>query len=84
MPPSVRPALADPWTPLLPASAQAPIKHDSPMYIGYTGYSNLTDWAAAVFPVTKVLPEVDVKEDAWEFRGDQEKMVYETCGSPSV
>ena len=59
--------------------AQPPIKHDDPMYIGYTGYSNLTDYAASVFPVTKVDPKVDVKEAAWDFRGKNDRMVYESC-----
>lgn len=64
---------------ILPASAHAPIKHDDGMYIGYTGYGNLTDWTASVFPVTQVQPKVDVVEGAWAFRNKYDESVHKSC-----
>jgi amidase len=67
---------------IAPASAHPPIKHDLDMYIGYTGYGNVTDWSCSVFPVTKVQPEVDVTEPAWDFRGKYDRLVHESCEWP--
>ncbi|RSH92487.1 hypothetical protein EHS25_008903 [Saitozyma podzolica] len=62
---------------IAPASACAPSRHDAPMYIGYTSFSNLADYATAIIPVTQVDPAVDVTPPAHEFRNEQDKFNYE-------
>ncbi|GFZ51690.1 Acetamidase [Saitozyma sp. JCM 24511] len=62
---------------IAPASACAPSRHDAPMYIGYTSFSNLADYATAIIPVTQVDPAVDVAPPAHEFRNEQDKFNYE-------
>lgn len=49
------------------------------MWIGYSGFGNLADYSASVFPVTKVIPEVDVAIEAHEFRSEIDKDTYEAC-----
>lgn len=43
------------------------------------GICNLCDYPAAVFPVTKVDPAVDVKAEPHEFSSDFDKINYERC-----
>lgn len=50
-------------------------------YIGYTGYSNLTDWSASVFPVTFVDPSLDKKEERTDFMTETDKKTYDQCTS---
>jgi amidase len=45
---------------------------------------NLCDYSAAVFPVLRVDPSVDVREPAHEFRSEPDKMVYDLYSNPEV
>ncbi|KAF7309527.1 Amidase domain-containing protein [Mycena indigotica] len=64
---------------IAPASPSAPSQHNTPGYIYYTGFCNLCDYSAAVFPVTTVDPAIDVKLPAHEFRSVNDQTNYENC-----
>jgi amidase len=55
-------------------------------YLYYTGLGNLCDLSAAVFPVTKVDPAVDVQPAPHEFRCAQDERIYNLCelSSPNL
>ncbi|KAK7961233.1 hypothetical protein PG988_012447 [Apiospora saccharicola] len=51
-------------------------------YWGYTANWNLLDYPAAVFPVTKVDPALDLKDLSYVPKNDQDKFVYDMYTSP--
>ncbi|KAF2454224.1 putative glutamyl-tRNA amidotransferase subunit A [Lineolata rhizophorae] len=54
-------------------------------YWGYTSQWNLLDYSALVFPVTKVDPTVDVKEETYNPRNEKDEYNYNLCEStPAV
>ena len=53
---------------------------DCARYWGYTSQWNLLDYPALVFPVTKIDPEVDVKEE-YSPKNEKDKYNYELCES---
>ncbi|KAK8847690.1 hypothetical protein IAR55_005549 [Kwoniella newhampshirensis] len=61
---------------IVPVAGCAPHPHDAPMYLGYTGFCNLMDYSASVFPVAKVDPEVDIKEDRKEFMSSDDERTW--------
>ena len=48
-------------------------------YIYYTGLGNLCDLSAAVFPVTKVDPAIDVQAPAHKFHSALDERIYNLC-----
>lgn len=64
---------------IAPIAADPPSPHGSLFYHGYTGFCNWLDYAASTFPVTKVIPEVDVAVDAHEFRCERDRYAFENC-----
>ncbi|BGP28439.1 hypothetical protein JCM10296v2_000171 [Rhodotorula toruloides] len=50
-------------------------RHGDLQDIFYTGICNLCDYPAAVFPVTKVDPAVDVKAEPYDFASDFDKSI---------
>ena len=48
-------------------------------YIFYTGLGNLCDLSAAVFPVTKVDPAVDVQALPHAFHSELDERIYNLC-----
>nr|GAT56599.1 predicted protein [Mycena chlorophos] len=63
---------------IAPASATVPSKHGYPAYIYYTGFCNLCDYTAAVFPVTAVDPSVDAKPAPHAFHSLVDKANYDS------
>lgn len=62
---------------LCPASFGAATPHDQSRYWGYTAQWNLLDYPAAVFPVTTVDQEKDVKDADYVPKNEQDKFVYD-------
>ncbi|KAK8061231.1 hypothetical protein PG997_015452 [Apiospora hydei] len=62
---------------LCPPSFGAAIPHGQSRYWGYTAHWNLLDYPAAVFPVTKVDPALDVKDLSYVPKNSQDKFVYD-------
>ncbi|KAH6679889.1 amidase signature domain-containing protein [Plectosphaerella plurivora] len=60
-----------------PASFGAATPHDQSRYWGYTSHWNLLDYPAAVFPVTTVDQEKDVKDTSYVPKNNQDKFVYD-------
>ncbi|BGO99058.1 hypothetical protein NBRC10513v2_000159 [Rhodotorula toruloides] len=60
-----------------PPAPYPSFRHGDLQDIFYTGICNLCDYPAAVFPVTKVDPAVDVKAEPYEFASDFDKINYE-------
>ena len=61
---------------ITPAVVAAPFECGKMAYQGYTEFCNMHDYAAAVFPVTLVNAEVDVKELRDEFLGDWDRFTH--------
>ena len=62
---------------LCPPSYGAATPHDQSRYWGYTANWNLLDYPAAVFPVTTVDQELDVKEVDYIPKNEQDRFVYD-------
>ncbi|KAF5241880.1 hypothetical protein FANTH_8955 [Fusarium anthophilum] len=73
---------------LCPPSFGSAPPHEQSRYWGYTSQWNLLDYPGAVFPVTKVDPAVDVKDEGYVPKNDMDRFVWEmydgekTKGSP--
>lgn len=67
-----------------PVNAHCPERHGQEQYLNYTTFINLLDYTSAVFPVTAVVPEIDVKLPAHTFRNKMDKMVYDLCALLSL
>lgn len=63
-----------------PTSPYSACPHGTFGWVAYTAMWNLCDQTSCVFPVTKVDPEIDVKE-GYEGRNDIEKSIWERCKS---
>lgn len=62
---------------LCPAGPLPAPAHDTSKYWGYTSIWNLLDYPAIVFPVTKVNPDVDTKDQSYTPRNDLDKWYHE-------
>ncbi|KAH9839323.1 general amidase [Rhodofomes roseus] len=62
---------------ICPASASVAAPHGQNQYVNYTMVWNTLDYAAAVFPVTKVDAQVDVKSPPHHFHSSIDKVYYE-------
>lgn len=62
---------------LCPASFGAATPHDHARYWGYTSHWNLLDYPGAVFPVTTVDQEKDVKDAGYVPKNDEDRFVYD-------
>ncbi|EJU04610.1 general amidase [Dacryopinax primogenitus] len=62
---------------LAPVMATPAPPHGRNAYDFYCEYWNVVDCPCVVLPVTKVNPEVDRKEPAWEWRCQEERVVHE-------
>ncbi|BGO88561.1 hypothetical protein NBRC10512_004647 [Rhodotorula toruloides] len=60
-----------------PPAPYPSFRHGDLQDIFYTGICNLCDYPAAVFPVTKVDPAVDIKAEPYDFASDFDKINYE-------
>ena len=58
-------------------SAALPLEHSK--YWGYTSQWNLLDYPSAAFPVTKVIPEVDLVEQDFVPRNWKDEYNHELC-----
>ncbi|KAL1689447.1 amidase signature domain-containing protein [Schizophyllum commune] len=61
---------------LCPAAPSAAPPHTQFEYTGYTSFFNFVDLPAAIIPVTRVDPELDVKDEACTPKSDLEARVY--------
>ncbi|WWC59814.1 uncharacterized protein I303_102376 [Kwoniella dejecticola CBS 10117] len=62
---------------IAPAGGGPPQPHDGHMYIGYTGFCNLSDYTSSILPVTAVDPKVDAKPARTDFYGEKDQQIYE-------
>ncbi|KAK8007902.1 monooxygenase [Apiospora arundinis] len=62
---------------LCPPSFGAAMPHGQSRYWGYTSHWNLLDYPAAVFPVTKVNPDLDAKDLEYVPKNSQDKFVHD-------
>ncbi|SCV36201.1 related to general amidase [Fusarium fujikuroi] len=62
---------------LCPPSFGSAPPHEQSRYWGYTSQWNLLDYPGAVFPVTKVDPAVDVKDEGYPPKNDMDRFVWE-------
>ncbi|VZH95843.1 unnamed protein product [Fusarium fujikuroi] len=62
---------------LCPPSFGSAPPHEQSRYWGYTSQWNLLDYPGAVFPVTKVDPAVDVKDEGYLPKNDMDRFVWE-------
>jgi len=62
---------------LCPASFGAATPHEQGKYWGYTAQWNLLDYPAAVFPVTTVDQEKDLKDEEYKPKNEQDKFVHD-------
>ncbi|KAF5537193.1 general amidase [Fusarium napiforme] len=62
---------------LCPPSFGSAPPHEQSRYWGYTSQWNLLDYPGAVFPVTKVDPAVDVKDEGYVPKNDMDRFVWE-------
>ncbi|RBQ73376.1 hypothetical protein FVER14953_01664 [Fusarium verticillioides] len=62
---------------LCPPSFGSAPPHEQSRYWGYTSQWNLLDYPGAVFPVTKVDPAVDVKDEGYVPKNDIDRFVWE-------
>ncbi|KAG9235564.1 glutamyl-tRNA amidotransferase subunit A [Amylocarpus encephaloides] len=51
--------------------------HGTSKYWGYTSIWNLLDYPGIVFPVTKVNPELDAKDESYKPRNEMDKLYYD-------
>jgi Asp-tRNA(Asn)/Glu-tRNA(Gln) amidotransferase A subunit family amidase len=64
---------------LCPVGPGAAPPLDCSRYWGYTSQWNLLDYPALVFPVSKVDPDVDLREEGYEPMNEQDAYNYELC-----
>ena len=64
---------------LCPAGPGAAPPLDCSRYWGYTSQWNLLDYPALVFPVSKVDPETDLREEGYEPINEQDAYNYQLC-----
>ncbi|TGO86225.1 hypothetical protein BPOR_0322g00050 [Botrytis porri] len=62
---------------LCPAGPHPAPPHGTSRYVGYTAIWNLLDYPAIVFPVTKVNPDTDVKDENYTPRNDIDKWCHD-------
>ncbi|KAM0123540.1 hypothetical protein ACHAO1_011273 [Botrytis cinerea] len=62
---------------LCPAGPHPAPPHGISKYVGYTAIWNLLDYPAIVFPVTKVNPDIDVKDGNYKPRNDLDKWYHD-------
>ncbi|TGO64820.1 hypothetical protein BCON_0005g00160 [Botryotinia convoluta] len=62
---------------LCPAGPLPAPPHDTSKYWGYTSIWNLLDYPAIVFPVTKVNPDIDVKDGNYKPRNDLDQWYHD-------
>ncbi|WWC68261.1 uncharacterized protein I206_102184 [Kwoniella pini CBS 10737] len=62
---------------IAPAGGTPPQPHDGYMYIGYTGFCNLTDYTASILPVAFVNPEIDSKPARDDYLSEADQKIYE-------
>ncbi|CAK7212074.1 hypothetical protein SBRCBS47491_001346 [Sporothrix bragantina] len=62
---------------LAPVAPIAAIELDKSWHIGYTPWVNTLDYAAAVFPVTKVDPAIDVVDESYVPLNDLDKAIHD-------
>ncbi|KAI5116423.1 hypothetical protein M0805_001386 [Coniferiporia weirii] len=61
---------------ITPVAAYAAVPHGKNIDVSYTMTWNVLDYAACVFPVSKVDPVVDVKQPREKFLNDLDKTIY--------
>jgi Asp-tRNA(Asn)/Glu-tRNA(Gln) amidotransferase A subunit family amidase len=64
---------------LCPVGPGAAPPLDCARYWGYTSQWNLLDYPAAVFPVSAIDPETDVKVEGYEPRNEEDRYNWELC-----
>lgn len=62
---------------ICPPFVGAAAPHEQSRYWGYTAQWNLLDYPSVVFPVTKVDAAVDLKDETYAPKNDQDKFVYD-------
>ena len=64
---------------LCPSGPGAAMPLEKSRYWGYTSQWNVLDYPSVAFPVTRVMPEVDVFERDYEPRNEQDRYNLELC-----
>ena len=64
---------------LCPVGPGAAPSFNCAKYWGYTSQWNLLDYPSLVFPITKVDPEVDLKDEEYQPMTEDDRFNYELC-----
>ena len=64
---------------LCPAGPGAAPPLETAKYWAYTAQWNLLDYPSIAFPVTKVKPEIDLKEEGYKPMNEQDEFNYQLC-----
>lgn len=66
---------------IAPLAPFAAARRERYTYYGYSVFVNLLDYTSVAVPVTNVDKNLDKVDEPWEFLGDADKDVFESCES---